>query len=292
MAPAVSNHHDATSTSSHGLMFTIFNQLPTELRLKIWEAALPDPRVINIRQKELRKRRPGYDIMGVTSDTKTPSVLLACRESYSVSSKFYTPSFAPAGSIPETYFDLQRDTLYLRFDTFALISDGDWYGNTMDELGWLYDSANLKRVQNLAVLLDPDPDQITNTATPSKLATILFLFGNVKNLIVVLSHFDREGDDQGDILFMEPIDVANTCYNYETISSETSQRQDELEVSLNTNFVSTAELEKALEEWRRLSEEAHIEDNNVSHLPVPQVEYKSAVARGLKHHLDYLRSIR
>jgi len=290
MTPAVSSHHDTTSTSSHALMFTIFNQLPTELWLKIWEAALPDPRVINIKQKRLKKKRAGYNIMGVTSDAKTPSVLLACRESYSVSSKFYIPSFAPADSIPETYFDLQRDTLYLRFNTFALLSDGDWYGNTMDELECLYNSANLMRIQNLAVLLDPDPDQITNTTNPDKLANILVLFGNVKNLTVVLGHFDREGDDQGDILLMEPIDVAKTCCNYETISLETSQRQDVLDVSLNTNFVSTAELERVLEVWKRLLEEERIEGDNLA-LPVPQVEYKSAVTRGLKRHLDYLRNI-
>lgn len=131
-----------------------------------------------------------------------------------------------------------------------------------------------------------------DTARPDKLANILFLFGNVKNLTVVLGHFDQEGDDQGDILLMEPIDVAKTCYNYETIPSETSQRQDELDVSLNTNFVSTAELERALEKWKRLLEEEHIEGNNLAYLPVPQVEYKSAVTGGLKHHLDYLRSIR
>jgi hypothetical protein len=273
-------------------MFTIFNQLPTELRLKIWEAALPDPRVINIRQKALRKKGPGRDIIGVTSDTKTPSVLLACRESYDVSSKFYIPSFAPADSTPATYFDFQRDTLYLRFNTFALVSDGDWYGNTMDELEYLYDSANLMRVQNLAVLLDPEPDQVTNAARPGRLANILFLFGNVKNLTVVLGHFDREGDDQGDILLMEPIDVAKTCYNYETISSGTPQRQVELDVSLNTNFVSSTELERALEQWKRLLEEEHTEGNNLVHLPGPQVEYKSAVTGGLKRHLDYLRSIR
>jgi hypothetical protein len=54
-------------------MFTLFNRLPIELRLKIWEAALPDPRVINIREKRLRKTRLGRDMVAVTSDTKAPS---------------------------------------------------------------------------------------------------------------------------------------------------------------------------------------------------------------------------
>jgi hypothetical protein len=195
-AIAISNHDNPTSTSSHGPTFAIFNRLPIKLRLKTWEAALP-------------------------------------------------------------------------------------------ELECLFDFANLKLVQNLAVLLDPDADQITNTARPNKLANILFFFGNVKNLTLVLGHFDREGDDQGDILFMEP----KTCHNYETISSVPSQHQDVLDVPLNTTLVSTAELERSLEEWKRLLEE-HIEGDDLAHLPVPQIEYKSAVTGGLKRHLDYLRNIR
>ncbi|KAF4630007.1 hypothetical protein G7Y89_g8135 [Cudoniella acicularis] len=195
MTPAISNSDDPTSTSSHGPIFTLFNRLPIELQLKIWEAALPDPRVINIREQRLRKTRRGRDMVGVTSDTKAPSVLFACRDSYSIASKFYIPSFSFADSIPETYFDHQRDTLYLRCDTFALFSYYDYFSETMDELEYLYDSANLKRVQNLAVLLDPDPDQVMNTGTPDRLANILFLFGNIKNLTLVLGHFYREGDN-------------------------------------------------------------------------------------------------
>jgi hypothetical protein len=56
---AISNHDDPTSMFLSGLTFTIFNRLPIELRPKIWEAALPDPRVINIREKRLRKTSPG-----------------------------------------------------------------------------------------------------------------------------------------------------------------------------------------------------------------------------------------
>ena len=292
MTPAPSNHDDPTSTSSHALMFTLFNRLPIELRLKIWEAALPDPRVVNIREKRLRKTRPGRDMVAVTSDTKAPSVLFACRESYSAASKFYIPSFAFSDSIPETYFDFQRDTLYLRFDTFALFPWDDCYSQTMDELECLYDSANLKRVQNLAVFLDPDPDQITNTAKPGRLANILVLFGNVKNLTLILGHFDQEGDDQGDILLMEPIDVTKTYHNYENISREPSQHRDVLDAPLNTNFVSTAELGRSLGDWKRLLEEDNDQDEDLGSLPMPQIEYKSAVTGRLKRNLDYLRNRR
>ncbi|KAG4414940.1 hypothetical protein IFR04_011917 [Cadophora malorum] len=270
-------------------MFELFNRLPIELRLKIWEAALPGPRVVNIREKRLKKTRRGRDMVALTSDTKAPSVLFACRESYSVASKFYMPSFAFADSIPETYFDHQRDILYLRFDTFALLPYDDLVSCTIDELEYLYDSANL-RVQNLAVLLDPDPDQITNMARHDTLANILFLFGNVKNLTLVLGHFDQEGDDQGDILLMEPIDVTKTCHNYETMFLEPSQRQDVLDVPLNTHFVSPDELEGCLENWRRLQEEDSGEGEDLVSLPMPQIEYKSAVTGRLKRNLDCLKN--
>jgi hypothetical protein len=84
------------------------------------------------------------------SGTKAPSVLVVCRESYSVPSKFYTPSL-PFRIQSQKHTSTSRGTLYLRFNTFAMLPSGDWYAETMDKLECLYDSANLKSVQNLAV---------------------------------------------------------------------------------------------------------------------------------------------
>lgn len=41
----------ATSVSS----FTMFSKLPKEIRLMIWEAAMPGPRIVPIMQRELNK---------------------------------------------------------------------------------------------------------------------------------------------------------------------------------------------------------------------------------------------
>jgi hypothetical protein len=293
---------------SRGPTFTIFNRLPIEVRLQIWEAALPGPRLINIKEKRLRKTKrehiaetcpdldpatfPPDNLLGVTSDSKAPSVLFACRESYSVASKVYVPSFAFADSIPETYFDFRRDTLYLSCNKFGLFYEdveGSWY-KTGDELQRLYDRVNLGRVQNLAILLHPDPEEGARVAQPPDLALFLLLFGNVKYLTFVVGHFSRECDDQGDILLMEPIDVLKTYRNYEAVSSETSQHQGALDVPLITDFVPPAELEICLEELKRdLEGENFGEDWDPQFLPMPQIEYKSAVTGGLKRYLDGLR---
>jgi hypothetical protein len=130
MTPAPSNYNDPISTSLYGLIFTLFNRLLIELRLKIWEAALPGPRVINIIERRVkRKGDPAFNppfpkgaqenVLVLWLYSKAPSILFACRESRSITSKVLIPSFAFASSIPEIYFNFQIDTLYLRSNTFV-----------------------------------------------------------------------------------------------------------------------------------------------------------------------------
>lgn len=119
--------------------FKLFDQLPPEIRLQIWEAALPGPRVIGIVERRVKRRdnrtpdTPFWcrddllaAMLALWSHSKAPSTLLACKESNQVASKCYVPSFAFAGSISETYFDFHRDTLYLRFDTFLFDDTSNW----------------------------------------------------------------------------------------------------------------------------------------------------------------------
>jgi hypothetical protein len=116
------------------------------------------------------------------------------------------------------------------------------------------------------------------------------MFGKVKYLTFVVGYFGRECDGQGEILLLEPIDVVKTCRNYEAVSLETSQHQDALDVPLITDFVQPAELERCLEELKRdLEGEGFGEDWNPPNLPMPQIEYKSAVTEGLKRYIDGLR---
>jgi len=54
--------------------------------------------------------------------------------------------------------------------------------------------------------------------------------------------------------------------------------------------VSTAELERSLGNWKRLLEEYNGKGEDLGSVPMPQIEYKSAVMEPLKRHLDHLRN--
>jgi hypothetical protein len=280
-------------TPANNPMFTLFDRLPTEIRLKIWDAALPGPRVINIIERRVkRKRHSTFDPpfpRGIWSPSKAPSTLFACRESHQVASKFLIPSFACPSSIPETYFDFRVDTLYLRFNTFVFNGIYEFF---FDEIESIYDTDNVRQVQNLAVFLDPEEVGTRN----HQLAQILGWFGNIQKLTVVVGHFGRENDDEGDVLFIEPIDVIKTCQNYEAFSAESPQLHEILETPLAVDLVSTDELEWCLEkerQWDRMICQEMIDDGFVDDspkdIPMPYIEYKSVVTGSLKSYLDGLR---
>ncbi|KUJ10577.1 uncharacterized protein LY89DRAFT_760559 [Mollisia scopiformis] len=270
-------------------MFTLFNRLPTELRLKIWEAARPGPRVVNI--KERLVERNGQPTWALWSPSKAPSPLFACRESHHVALKFFVPCFAFASSIPETYFDFRTDTCYLRFDAFA-DDCADVFEFFIQRLERIYDTDHVRQVQNLAVLLNPEDV----SARVYQLAQILSFFGSIQKLTVVVGHFDREEDDQGDILFIEAIDVTKTIQNYEALSQEPPQFHETMETPLAMDLISPAELESSLENRRhfnriltqeRIEEGREVED--LGDIPMPHIEYKSVITGSLKSRLDSLR---
>jgi hypothetical protein len=110
MIPAISSHDGPTSMLSRGPAFTTFNRLPIEVRLQIWEAALPGPRLINIKENRLRKTkrehiaetRPDLDptafppgnLLGVTSDSK-PHLCSLPVENPTVSLQRFTSQVLP-----------------------------------------------------------------------------------------------------------------------------------------------------------------------------------------------------
>jgi hypothetical protein len=287
-------------------MFTLFNRLPTEIRLKIWEAALPGPRVISIIERRVkRKGHSTFDprfptgaqegMLALWSPSKAPSTLFACRKSHQITSKFLVPCFAFASSIPETYFDFRVDTLYLRFDTFVFHDtneDDNEFQYFIHELESIYDTDHVLKVRNLAISLDPGDIGARNY----QLAWILSWFGNIQNLTIVVGHFDREDDGEGDILFVEAIDVLKTCQNYEAFSPIPPQLHEIPETPLAVDLVSKDELERSLEEQRQLTRcmkqefmDQGVEVGDLGDIPMPLIEYKSVVTGGLKSYLDSLR---
>jgi hypothetical protein len=145
--------------------FPKFNKLPKELRVMIWHAAIPDPRIVYLKQDYMpvyyctrvwsdkalddtfdhddkiptffdfhdRKHvswgvfRPGpglkcgpkYNSIGLRSLCPPPNLLFVCRESFEVATKHYTKAFGTCNASPSTWFDFERDTLYLDWDIIA-----------------------------------------------------------------------------------------------------------------------------------------------------------------------------
>jgi hypothetical protein len=61
--------------------FTLFGKLPMELRLRIWELAIPDQRIIRIKYRML---------FGNLLDKNMPAIIGVSREARSVAVKYYS----------------------------------------------------------------------------------------------------------------------------------------------------------------------------------------------------------
>jgi hypothetical protein len=85
--------------------FTLFPELPPELRLKIWELAIPNQRVV-----QLQGYKPSDSLpLGViTSREGVPAMMSVSREARSVALKFYTMISITAAR-QRVYFSTDRD---------------------------------------------------------------------------------------------------------------------------------------------------------------------------------------
>lgn len=124
--------------------FPQFDKFPAEIRLQIWNDALPGPRVVHLKQETivtsnfglLRVRSdeavpqpplPGpYDIedsfpyasFGFRSSCPAPNILYVCRESCQVVKKLYTRMFTTLGALPTIWFRPSLDILFIDDRTF------------------------------------------------------------------------------------------------------------------------------------------------------------------------------
>jgi len=84
----------------------LFAKLPTELKMMIFELARPDPRVI----KPLFSKKDGRSLY---STAKVPALLHVCSLSRTIAKKWYSLGLPTVLAKGKTYFDLERDYLYL-----------------------------------------------------------------------------------------------------------------------------------------------------------------------------------
>ncbi|KAK7751266.1 hypothetical protein SLS62_006811 [Diatrype stigma] len=105
--------------------FTKFKELPPELRIKIWQQAMPGPRIIIVESpftktwnqmsrslEDSLSRASTKDILEATwrTRTKTPTLLHVSAESRHEALKRYQPSLGVGTAQPRIYIDFRRDT--------------------------------------------------------------------------------------------------------------------------------------------------------------------------------------
>jgi hypothetical protein len=186
-------------------MFTIFNQLPPELREKIWISSLK-PRIIALRKRRAPSWRTSLDIdtiewlsfnqpqaleeaRPVTPPAPIlPPIYYVCRESQAVVERLYTRAFKISDS-PRSWtaqstgllFNFDLDILYLNRLDYGHASDSDFY-----ELYKEY----LPKVKNVAIsgiwtYQDKDNNTALNTVNAHKdINQVLRGFKRLKRLIL------------------------------------------------------------------------------------------------------------
>jgi len=100
------NRYGNTMSSNYNTtkMFTIFSNLPSELRVKIWQQAC-SPRTVTLTYTT--------STSSFTSTTPPPTLLSVSHEAREEALRIYTLSFGTPSQPPKTYFNPLLDTLYL-----------------------------------------------------------------------------------------------------------------------------------------------------------------------------------
>ncbi|KAI1852391.1 hypothetical protein JX265_003842 [Neoarthrinium moseri] len=121
MEPSLSTLQSSTSQGPRS--FTRFNDLPPELRIKIWQQSLPGPRTVAVKSPYAQRQpspksledavaQHGDDVETWTSTTQIPALLHVNAEARHEALKHYRLSLAVGISQPRVYVDFSRDTLF------------------------------------------------------------------------------------------------------------------------------------------------------------------------------------
>jgi hypothetical protein len=212
--------------------FSRFHELPKEIRLVIWEMALPGPRVVYLEQDLLNSHScnrvwsnkivdgtdddefhaQGYgsndsetqkrDELGplscraFRSQSPAPPLLFACRESFEVASQFYAKAFGTWDGIPETWFCFERDILVL---------DWGWEDGMHYDLEDFSDD-DLKSVRKLAFFYPNDrytPSDVMQLEYEEWLAQCLEGFCNLETLYFTTWPDQRRMTDRSNLALLD-----------------------------------------------------------------------------------------
>ncbi|TGO44144.1 hypothetical protein BCON_0588g00010 [Botryotinia convoluta] len=266
-----------------GKTFTPFRKLPLELRLMIWGLAKPAGRIIELNLLERSTIKEEWNLArypqapdqsdhaengdenlvrynklwGFKSNASIPALLLACRESHEVASKWYPrvfqcyadnpqilqfpPAIQGPGSVslPQTYFNFEEDTLFITPDTFRprynaendevsrrLDNRARVPGPIMSGVSRLVYDPDFSRIENLAIQLTSNEWNLHWDAHAEWLARCLERgFRDLKTLTIVVDHHvlsPRWRETQG--VKMSKEDRANLVYTDKLIDVQDACR--------------------------------------------------------------------
>jgi hypothetical protein len=96
-------------------IFTLFTKLPSELRIKIWTACFPEPRVVSVRYNRTARQ--------YTSKTAPPALLHVCSESRTLFLSTYIKFILSPKYESAVFVDFARDSIF--FDNLDCSPEGD-----------------------------------------------------------------------------------------------------------------------------------------------------------------------
>ncbi|TGO87916.1 hypothetical protein BPOR_0195g00020 [Botrytis porri] len=109
----------SSRTEIRPALFAQFNDLPTDIRLFVWEYCIPLPRVVVLTHSPVKSPVNSVDeVWAFRSQTPVPDILFVDRESYHIATRFYERAFInryreDTHTLAETWFDFKWDILYL-----------------------------------------------------------------------------------------------------------------------------------------------------------------------------------
>ncbi|ESZ94339.1 hypothetical protein SBOR_5283 [Sclerotinia borealis F-4128] len=167
----------------------------------------------------VRARLEDDDQFGFTSAAVPPPLLTVCRESHDVAIKNYTRAFPSVGAFAETYFDYERDVLYLSatYIQYEVAHVGDCHVMARSEAC---------KVQNLAIRMSFQVEFPGNFIIPM----LLRLFCNVKSLTILIEDCQTDVYENGmtqeqrrsELVLFEPIEIGQALLMFEAAETQFS----------------------------------------------------------------------
>jgi hypothetical protein len=170
------------------MSFTYFPQLPLEIRLKIWEAALPGPRIITIARPNYNKPLRGT-CANPSHNATLKGLYFACHDSHTTMKKYYSLYFRHRIEHP-IFFDPNVDILKFPDDA---------------EIRPFYIHPDLWDMRQVRRVILPHPYVFDNAAknfmsrrtSCAIINVVLRRFGNVKEISLMSSSYMNPGEIWG-----------------------------------------------------------------------------------------------